>query len=233
MDWGTLTGSKNTAGAIARWLNSSQLSSGAGGDADLILQEAQGWIYTRLRHFKMLATPQSATMVVGDDFAALPADLLEPDYIAYSGIVNGNVYSNEIPQLPINDIYRKWQYDGSGARVPQQPMFYSFNGTQFQFDSPADVAYPYSYTYYQSPALLSAGNATNFLTTFYPRLIRCACMMMGAEWVKEAGQGQFDRTYWLQQATDELNEAQAQSDRARRAIRGGMVEDRPARGAFW
>ena len=59
-------------------------------------------------------------------------------------------------------------------------------------------------------------------------------MMMGAEWTKESNQGQYDRTYWAQQAAAELMEAQAQSDRARRAIVGSPeIDNRDHIGAFW
>lgn len=233
LTWNILTGSSSTAGAIARWLNKSTLSSGAGGDADLILQEATSWIFARLRHHKMLTAPISATMVVGADQIAVPADMLELDFIMIAGVVSGTFYQQEIEQKPINQIYRSWAYDGTGVRIQQTPLIYSFNQTYIQLDQQPDLAYPYVYTYYQLPAALSGDNATNFLTTFYPRLLRCVCMMMGAEWTKESNQGQFDRTYWEQQALDELNAAQAQSDRARRAIRGGVTIDEHAVGAVW
>ena len=57
MDWTSLVGSKSTPGAIARWINNSTLSNGAGGDADLLLQEAQDSIYRRIRHWRMLTPP--------------------------------------------------------------------------------------------------------------------------------------------------------------------------------
>lgn len=233
LTWNILTGTNNTAGALARWLNKSTLSGGTGGDADLILQEATSWIFTRLRHWQMLSTPTTGTMTVGQDYITIPSDMLEPDFLTFSGTVGGSVYTNEIPQIPINDIYRKWEYDSNGVRIQQQPIVYSFNSSRLQLDSQPDLAYPYTLTYYQLPAALSNSNPTNFLTSSYPRLLRNVCMMMGAEWTKESNQGQYDRTYWLQQSESELLEVQAQSDRARRAIRGGMVRDEPQRGAFW
>jgi hypothetical protein len=231
--WNTLTGTSSTAGALARWLNKSTLSAGANGDADLILQEAQAWIYSRLRHHKMLTTPLSNTMSVAVDQIPVPADMLELDFITIAGVINGTFYQQEVVQKPINEIYRAWAFDGSGNRIQQMPRLYSFNQTYIQLDQQPDLAYPYVYTYYQLPTVLSGGNATNFLTKFYPRLLRCVCMMMGAEWTKESNQGQYDRTYWEQQSADELNAAQAQSDRARRAIRGGVTVDEHALGDVW
>lgn len=218
LTWSALTGTSSTPGAIARWLNKSTLGSGALGDADLILQEAMGWIATRLRHWQMLTMPLSKTMVVGQDTIAVPSDMLEPDLIMITGNApDGNLYQQALVQKQPNDIYMSWSYDGTGARVQQTPKLYSFNMTSIQMDCPPDLAYPYVFTYYQRIPLLSGTNPTNFLTNLYPRLLRCTCMMMGAEWTKENMQGNFDRTYWEQAAAAELMEAQAQSDRARRA----------------
>lgn len=225
LTWSILTGTSNTAGAVARWLNKSTLSAGTGGDADLILQEALGWIFTRLRHWKMLTPPTSGAMVVGADQIAVPSDMLEPDFIMIAGVVSGTFYQQELTQKPVNDIYRAWAFDGSGNRIQQTPIWYTFNQNFLQLDQQPDFAYPYVITYYQLPATLSVSNQSNFLTTFYPRLLRTVCMMMGAEWTKEANQGQYDRTYWMQQALLELQEAQTQSDRARRAISGSPVID--------
>lgn len=233
LTWNILTGANNTQGSIARWLNKSTLSSGAGGDADLILQEATSWIFSRLRHWQMLTAPVSAMMVVGSDQIAVPADMLELDFIMIAGMVNGTFYQQEIRQRAINQIYKAWAYDQNGNRIQRMPQVYSFNQSFIQLDQQPDLAYPYVYTYYQLPAALSGSNATNFLTTFYPRLLRCVCMMMGAEWTKESNQGQYDRTYWEQQSADELNAAQMQSDRARRAISGDVTTDEVATGLAW
>jgi len=219
LTWTVLTGTTGTPGAIARWLNKSTLTAGTNGDADFILQESMGFIFSRLRHWQMLTAPNSATMAVGSssDQINVPADMLEMDFMMIVGNVGGTFYQQELTQKQPNDIYRSWGYDGSGVRLPQMPMIYSFNQTFIQLDSQPDLAYPYIYTYYKLPSMLSSTNLTNFLTIRYPRLVRCAVMMMGAEWTKENVQGQFDRTYWEQAVQAELMEAQAQSDRARRA----------------
>ena len=235
LTWNILTGTTNTPGALARWLNKSTLTAGTGGDADLILQEALGWIFSRLRHWKMLTPPQNSTMVVGNDQIAVPDDMLEPDFFMIAGLASdGNFYQQVLRQRPINDVYTAWAFDGTGARIQQTPVIYSFNESYIQLDQQPDLAYPYVITYYQLPAALSNSNPTNFLTDFYPRLLRTTCMMMGAEWTKESNQGQYDRTYWAQQSEAELMQAQAQSDRARRAITGSpAIDERDHIGAFW
>lgn len=219
MTWTSLTGASTVPGSIARWLNKSTLTSGPDGDADLILQEATGSIFGKLRHWQMLTPPIAGTMVVGADTVAVPADMVEPDFFMLTG---GN-YQKVLPLKTPNEVYSAWGYDSSNARVQQTPMIYTFNQTYFQFDAPPDLAYTYVYTYYQILAPLAEDNPTNFLTAKYPRLIRTAVMMAGAEWTKENNQGQYDRTYWEQQFSAELALCQQQSDRARRASIEGIT----------
>jgi len=219
--WNTLTGTTNTAGAIARWLNKSTLTSGVGGDADLILSEATSWISTRLRHWEQLTAPISGTMATGagSDQIALPSSpaMQEPDMIWIAGVVSGQFYQQELTQIAPTQLYRSWNFDASGNRVAQTPIAYTFNKDYIQLDSPPDLAYPYFITYYMEIPDLSSTNTTNFLTAGYQRLLRVVTMMLGAEWAKESNQGQYDRTYWEQQANDELMNVQEQSDQARRA----------------
>jgi len=215
--WNVLTGSTNTPGAIARWLNKSTLTSGVGGDADLILSEAISWISTRLRHWQQLSAPIPGTMVVGTDTLPLPTTPQELDVIWIAGVVSGQFYQQQLTQIEPSQLYLSWNYDGNGNRVQQMPIAYTFNQSVIQLDSPPDLAYPYYLTYYQDIPDLSATNPTNFLTVTNPRLLRVVTMMLGAEWAKESNQGQYDRTYWEQQANDEIAMVQMQSDQARRA----------------
>ena len=218
MDWNTLTAASTTAGSLANWANKSTITSGAGGVADAIIQEATSWIYQSLRHWLMLTPPTTGTMTIGTDTIAVPDDMLEPDVFMITG-----VYKQTLVQKTQEEVLANWQYDGSGTRVNQQPVMYFFNQSYIQLDSPPDQAYPYALTYFQQPAALSDSNPTNFLTSRYPRLLRAACMMGVAEWAKEAGQGTFDRTYWMQIAQEALDKAQTDSDRAKRAAVTGAV----------
>ncbi len=215
--WNILTGSTSTPGAISRWLNKSTLTSGPGGDADLILSEAISWISTRLRHWQQLSAPIPGTFVVNADQVALPTTPQELDQIWIAGVVSGQFFQQELTQIAPSELYRSWQFNANGTRVPQMPLAYTFNRSFIQLDSPPDLAYPYYLTYYQDIPDLSSTNLTNFLTTTNPRLLRVVTMMLGAEWAKESNQGQYDRTYWEQQANDEIQQVQMQSDQARRA----------------
>lgn len=209
MDWTSLTGSKSTPGSIARWINNSTLSSGVGGDADSILQEAQDWIYQRLRHWRMLTPPLVGTMAIGADFVTFPSDFLEPKIYWMTG-VNAQKMILKTPE----DIVQAWSFDNNGNRVQQQPRIYYFDQAALRFDSPADQAYPTILIYYQQPAMLGTGNDTNFLTSNCQMLLRRSVMRAACEWTKEVASGQYDRTYWEQASEDELQRVQEASDRS-------------------
>lgn len=214
MTYDMLIGAKGTAGSIATWINSSTIQN----DMPQIVAEAESWIYRRLRHWKMLTDPQSGTMTIGNDYITSPSDLLEPFLLWTTGI-----YFQFLEMRTTQDVIASWSYDGSGARVPQQPMLYYQGQGTLRFDSPPDRAYTYNLIYFQQPAPLSVSNETNFLTATYPRLMRVACMAAASEWMKDSGQGNYDRTYWDQLAMDDIDKAQAESDRAKRATVGGMM----------
>lgn len=214
MDWTTLTSAKSVAGSIAAWINHSQIQA----EAANIVAEAESWIYRRLRHWKMLTAPVTGTLTIGSDQLAIPSDCLEPFFLCTTGI-----YFQEIDQKPMEEVVRAWSYDSAGARVQAQPVIYSFTQSNIQFDSPPDQAYAYALIYYQQPAALSGSNTTNFLTSTYPRMLRAACMAQAAEWAKDAGMGNYDRTYWDGIAENEIAQAQVESDRARRAEKAAAV----------
>jgi hypothetical protein len=214
MDWNQLTADNNTAGSISRWLNNSTII----GDVPEIIVEAESWIYRRLRHWKMLTPPTSGTMVIGQPYIPNPADMLEP-FLLWT---TGN-YFQVMDQKTPQEVILNWSYNGDGSRTQQQPVMYYQDQTNLNFDSPPDQAYGYNLIYFQQPAPLSNSNPTNFLTATYPRLMRTALMAAGCEWAKDSGQGNYDRTYWDQIAQDEIDKAQAESDRAKRATIAGMV----------
>lgn len=215
MDWDMLVGTTTTVGAVARWINSSQVV----GDVPEIIVEAESWIYRRLRHWKMLTDPIDGTMTIGQDYVTSPTDLLEPFLLWTTG-----QYFQIMPMKPPQEVITNWQYSGTSTnRVNQQPMIYYQAETTLRFDSPPNLAYDYNLIYFKQPAALSHSNPTNFLTDTYPRLMRCALMAAGCEFIKDNGQGQFDRTYWDGLAQDEIDKAQEESDRAKRATVAGMI----------
>lgn len=210
MDYTTLVAAKSVSGSLASWANDARVTT----DAAFIVAEAESYIYRSLRHWRMLSVPTTGTMSTTNDFIPIPSDLLEPFQFVITGVNFAILDQRTVEQIVFN-----WCYDGNGVRVSQQPRVYSFNGTNLIFDSVPDQAYPYALIYFQQPTAL-ATSITNWVTTFYPKLLRAACMMQVAEWEKDSGvgQGPDTRAYWGQIAERELQRAQAESDRARRAV---------------
>ena len=212
MNYATLVNTQSTAGSIANWIADSYVQASAAN----IIEEAESWIYRRLRHWSM-STSVSGTLTIGQAYLAIPADCLEPSLLTIFGI-----YAAEIEQKPKEEVVRNYGYDGAGARIQQQPLIYWFDQTNFNFDNPPDKAYPYTLYYFQQPVAL-ATSGTNFLTSRYPRLLRCCIMASACEFKKDIGQGQMGRDYWLQLAEQEIQVAQMESDRSIRAIHAGAM----------
>lgn len=215
MDYNTLIASSTTAGSIAGWINHQSITA----VAPTIIQEAESAIYRRLRHIKML-TSTTGTMTAGgtSDFIAPPSDYLEDKLLYFTGTAFAKITRKTAQELVSN-----YCYDGSGNRVQTQPSFYTNDQTNIKFESPADQNYPWLLWYYQQPAALSATNTQNFLTNQYPRLFRCACMTSASEFMKDIGQGSYDRTYWEQMTEAEIMTAQAESDRSQHTVEAGMM----------
>lgn len=212
LNYTTLIASSSTDGSIANWVN----HSAAQASADMIVLEAESFIYRRLRHWRMMNSA-TGVMSVSNQYIALPSDYLEDKSLYITG-----VNYQKLTRKTMEEVVASYVYDGSGNPVPSPPQIYFNDQTNINFNTVPDQAYPYQLWYYQNPAALSVSN-TNFLTTYYPRLLRCACMMSACEFMKDAGQGNFDRTYWAQLAENEISVAQTESDRAQRSMEVGMI----------
>lgn len=221
LTYSQLIGSSSTDGSIANFLNHASISA----TADTIVADAESWIYRDLRHWRML-TSVTGTMTANPigvanpiNYLPIPADYLEDKVLWITGV---NVA--QLKRKTMEEVIGMWGYDGNGFLIVQQPYFYFNDQSNIVFDSPPDQAYPYLLYYYQQPqSLVSTAGGTNFLTQFYPRLLRTTCFMMAAEFMKDAGQGNYDRTYWEQQAGLELSKAQMESDRSVRSQDIGMI----------
>lgn len=223
MDYNTLIASKDTPGSIAAWINHSAVVAAA----PTIIDEAQSWIYRRMRNWRMKTSVATNTMTLSSAVLALPGDYLEDvDFI-----ITGTAYGR-ITRKPDKEVRSRYAFDGTGARVPGKPQVFYNDQSNFVFDSPADQSYSYDLLYFQQPLALSTltsgtttaqGLSTNFLTQFYPRLMRCACMAAASEFMKDMGQGNYDRTYWDQLAQGEIDIANQESDRSVHTQEAGMI----------
>jgi len=216
----TLIGAKTVAGSIAGWLNHDSVVA----QAPTILMNAEAAIYRRLRHWRMLKKA-TASMTANNpggasptDYIAIPSDYLEDKVIYLAG-----TNACKLTRKTMEEVISSYDYDGSGFRIPSRPVIYFNDATNILFDSPPDSAYPYLMYYYAQPAALDGSNLTNFITIFYPRLLQCTCCLMAAEFMKDVGVGNYDRTYWAQQAQAELDIANVESDRSTRSQELGMI----------
>lgn len=172
MNYTTLTGSVTTAGSIRYAINFARV------DADGILEEAQEWIYQRLRVRQMMATA-NVSISSAASTASFPTGYLDPIQFGIPGHVN-------TLRLKDAEWFRShlgWDED---AALPEGPPSYWCDfDTTIQFDTKADQAYTAKMVFFKKPDLLSGSNETNWLTDRYPTLVRRACLMFSAESRKE------------------------------------------------
>lgn len=197
MTYTVLTGAKSVAGSIANWVNSSAA------DASTILDEAQDWIYERLRVPDMLNVDPAVSL-------ALAAETLTvtTDYIATKVMIFTGTDMAEIRRADAKDVELSYTYDGNGARVPGKPKMFYRIGTTLQLDVPADKAYTIRHLYFKRPAYLSGSVLTNFLTDRCKKLVRSACMLNANEFLKDDE----EKSYWLQIAMNEIETLNIASD---------------------
>ncbi len=205
MDFTTLVANKSIAGSICNWINRDTT------DGRTILTEAQAYIYTRLKHWRMKAEVEDF-LVYGQPWIDVPDDFIDVREFRLTGNYNTRLKRGDERSIQVH-----YNYDVDGRRVLETPGWYYIGGPGLAFDAVPDYEYPYLLTYYQVPEDLSADNPTNWVTRFYPRLLRSACMLLAVEFEKEAGQGSFDRTYWENIFLAEKNEIQGDSDIVERA----------------
>lgn len=207
MTYNTLIAASSVDGSIANWVNHGS----AQAVADTIVTEAESYIYRRLRVWQMIKTQTGVSMSLSNQFVVFPSDYLEDRIL----MIVGENYKRVVRKTP-EEVWANYVYDGNGNPVPCQPSFYYSDAVNLNFDTIPDQTYPYQLLYYAQPAPLSTSQ-TNFITATYPRLMRCAIMIGACEFMKDSGAGNYDRTYWQQQADMEITVAQIESDRSVRS----------------
>jgi hypothetical protein len=202
----TLTGVKTTEGAIRNWVNRSDIP------VTDILEEAQAWIYQRLRVREMVYE-EAVTFAVAASSKAIST---------LTGITGGTAFLDPVQFLPWGwatpmdymheQSHRPDRNMTTGELYSGSPTRWTLLGEEMQLDVKCIEAFGGQLMYYRQPAPLGASNQTNFLSIRYPMLLRCACMMRAYEHMKAPSMA----TGYMQQAELQLAEAMRTSDMSRR-----------------
>lgn len=202
MNYTDLIADKSTDGSIKYWINYTRIDSAG------VLDEAEKWIYSKLRIREMQEGPTDIAIAQNATSAALPDRFLDPLHFSIPG------YNDDPPYYDINRFWAEAGRDTSGLLPIQMPGCFTIQGTTLLWNARSDVAYTGKLIYYRRPAPLSGANETNFLTDRYPTLLRRVCIMFAAEARKEYDS--MDRSEL--KAVAMLDEIKKESDLAMRGM---------------
>lgn len=201
MNYTTLVADATTEGSIKYAINYSRIDSAG------ILEEAQAWIYQRLRVRQMMASA-NVSISSAASTASFPTGYLDPLQLSIPGYVS---------RIRLKDVewfrsHLGWDED---AVMPEGvPSYWCDFDTTINFDTKADQAYTAKMIYFKKPDALSGSNLTNWLTDRYPTLLRRVCLMFAAEARKEYEI--MDRAEM--RALQAIDEIRAESDLAMRGM---------------
>lgn len=202
MDYTTLVGLRTVDGSIRQWVNDSSIP------ATVILEEAEAWIYRRLRIKDMLTTA-SGTIAASSNPATSASSVAHPArYIASKRFELLTPTRAALTKRTADALLALQSIDTLGNYDRRTPANYASIGATFQLDSAADQDYTYRVLYYAALAPLSALNTTNALTDRAPRLVRAACLYAANEFRKN----DTEKTYWLNAAEAEIKRLNAEDD---------------------
>ena len=206
MDYVALTGTKTTAGSIQQWLNHDGVPSAT------LLEEAEAWIYQRLR-IRQMITSVAGTLTTSVGSFATPARYKQPVFFHFTAT---STTAKSIPvKKTLEYVLSNFQYDGDGNQTTGRPQVWAADAANIVFEKLSDKDYPYTLYYYQALPPLSTNTAaggvsltTNALTADYPKLVRATCMMLGYEFLKD----EREKLYWMKVAEGEVDQADIDSD---------------------
>lgn len=169
MNYSTLVAAETVAGSIKFRMNWGRLDSAG------IVEDAQAWIYNKLRVREMVTTSDVAIAQYATS-AACPSRFLDPLHFFIPG------YVNRIRLRDLDSFKSLLAYDQDALLPIAVPTRATIEGSTILLNSRSDIAYTAKLTHYQSLAPLAATtNETNFLTDRYPTLLRYACLKFAAE----------------------------------------------------
>lgn len=207
MNYTDLVGAVSTSGSLRDFVSKSSVP------ATVVLEEAEAWIYRRLRVRQMLSST-TGSMSTSNDYISTPSDYIAARVLRITG-----ANAAEVRRKTLEDVEAEFAYDNSGTRVSAKPRVFYAAADRLQFECLPDQAYAYRLVYFAIPAALSASNSTNFLTSRAPRLIRAACLMMANEYLKDED----ERAWWEVRALAEIETLNQESDFEMRGLEADVV----------
>lgn len=199
MSYTSLTGDKDAAGSIKRWIVNDTI------DAGEVLHEAEQFIYQRLRTRDMLAQA-TGTIALDATSIAFPTRFLTARTLWITGKERAEIHKVEIDALD-----GLIQYDASDSRVASKPRHFAEAAATLELAEKSDKAYGYSLWHYARPESLSNANETNFLTDRHPRALRLACMGYASEFLLDLQAAQ----HYLTQTTEAIAAINIEDDKNR------------------
>lgn len=201
MNYLDLTGAKTRPGSIHNFVNYRKVP------VEVVLDEAQALIYSRLRVREMRASA-TITLDAAASSVALPTGFLEA--IAMRDREGWDVIPDRFIDEP--GLLRRLAYTDDVLETGV-PMHVAIFDESFQFECKAEEARKYDLAYYKTPTLLGTSNNTNFLTSRYPHLLRVACLAGAASYMKDDN----EEVKQLAKLTQLCDAANAESDLGRPA----------------
>lgn len=202
MNYTSLSADKTTAGSIKRWMNYSQL------DVDQIIEEAQALIFQTLRVREMRTQFDSLSMTVGDSYKALPTGFLDPLYLK-------DITNNIDLELRDETMLMQMRDYEEGVLAESSAAYnYAIFDEKLQFDFKYDTAATLVLVGFKAPTYVSSTNASNFLCTRYPHLLRVACMAQAADFMNNVEREQS----YLTKLAALIQQTNAESDMTYRGV---------------
>lgn len=201
MDYSTLVAGPDVKGSIQYWINYARI------DSDGILEEAQAWIYSKIRTRDMIAS-EDIVISIGVSTASFPSGYLDALQFGIPG------YMNKLRLKDVEWFRTHLGWDESADLPEGVPTYWCDFNSAINLNTKADQDYTAKMLFYRCPAALSSSNATNFLTIRYPTLLRRACLMFAAEARKEYDL--FDREEM--RALQAVKEVMVEDDAAKRGM---------------
>lgn len=176
MNFNDLIGPRTRAGSIHSFANFKKVP------VEVILEEAQSLIYglLRVREMRVSAT---ITLSAAASSVNLPARFLEA--VAMRDREGWETIPDRYVEPPALLAQRTYTSDVLDTGTPMDVAIFD---EAFQFACKAETQRKYDLVYYESKALLSASNSTNFLTSRYPKLLRVACQAGAASFMKDSAE---------------------------------------------